>query len=107
MTTIAEVRALLNESIPSGGTEADTLFTDAQVQGWIDATSDTDAAVAVGWATKAGMYADLVDTQEGTSKRAMSDLSDHALAMAKFYGAGGSDGTGSSGRTRQHKLTRT
>lgn len=105
MTTIAEVRALLNEDIPVGGTEADTLFTDAQIQGWINATSSTDSAVVVGWRTKAAKYADLVDTSEGTSKRAMSDLHAHALAMLKAYTDSGVAGSG--GRTRQHKLTRT
>lgn len=105
MTTIAEVRELLNEDIPAGGTEADTLFTDAQIQGWIDATSDTDSAVVIGWRAKAAKYADLVDTSEGTSKRAMSDLHEHALAMLKAYTDAGAGGTG--GRTRQHKIVRT
>jgi hypothetical protein len=106
MTTIAEVRELLNEVIPEGGTEADTLFTDAQVQGWIDGTSDTDSAVVVGWRVKAGIYADLVDTAEGTSKRAMSDLHDHALAQIASY-TGGATVVAGGGRTRQHKIVRT
>lgn len=106
MTTIAEVRDLLNEAIPAGGTEADTLFTDLQVQGWIDATTDTDSAVVLGWRVKAAKYADLVDTAEGTSKRAMSDLHDHALAQIKSYTGDGGGAVGG-GRTRTHKIVRT
>lgn len=105
MTTIAEVRELLNEDIPVGGTEEDTLFTDAQIQGWIDATSNTDSAVVIGWRAKAAKYADLVDTAEGTSKRAMSDLHAHALAMLKSYTDTSVGGLG--GVTRQHKIVRT
>lgn len=105
MTTIADVRELIGETIPAGGTEADTLFTDVQVQAWIDATTTTDAAVVVGWKAKAGKYADLVDTAEGTSKRAMSDLHKNALAMAEAYTSSGDLST--TRRTRFHKLTRT
>lgn len=105
MTTIAEVRELIGESIPQGGGEADTLFTDLQVQAWIDSTSSTDSAVVLGWKAKAARYADLVDTSEGTSKRAMSDLHEHALKMIQYYD--GTAGGTTSGRTRVHKLTRT
>lgn len=106
MTTIAEVRELIGETIPAGGTEADTMFTDVQIQAWIDATSDTDSAVVVGWRAKAAAYADLVDTAEGTSKRSMSDLLDHALKMIESYTGSGS-GVISSGRTRIHTIVRT
>lgn len=106
MTTIAEVRELLGETIPAGGTEADTLFTDAQIQGWIDATSDTDSAVVVGWRAKAAKYADLVDTAEGTSKRSLSDLLDHALKMIDLYGGGNGGGGIGGGATRIYPLER-
>lgn len=108
MATIAEVRELINEDIPVGGTEADTLFTDVQVQAWIDATTTTDSAVVLGWRAKAAKYSDLVDTAEGTSKRAMSDLLANALKMLKLYGVD-VDGSGpvvTTPRTRRHKLTR-
>lgn len=104
MTTIAEVRELIGETIPSGGVEADTLFTDLQVQAWIDATTTTDSAVVLGWRAKAAKFADLVDTSEGTSKRAMSDLLDHALKMVALYD--GTTGGTPAGRTRFRKLTR-
>jgi len=105
MATAAEqVRQLLGEEVPIDGSDTDTLFLDAQIDDLISSTSSVDAAVAQGWRIKAAKFADLVDTAEGTSKRAMSDLHKNALAMAKTFSEG-SILTGD--RTRIHKLTRT
>lgn len=105
MATSAEiVREQLGESIPPGGTEADTNFTDDQIDDFLTRhDGDVDAATLSGWRAKAGMYAHLVDTQEGTSKRAMSDLHEHALRMVNSYG---NEGPGATSRTRIHQIVR-
>lgn len=52
------------------------------------------AAVQI-WNEKAAKYAQLVDMQEGDTKRSLSDLMDNALKMAKlFRDTGNSDDTG-------------
>jgi len=91
---VANLRAFLGESIPVDGDETDTLFTDAELQQLINDTGDWQHALAQGWSLKAAAYAGLVDTAEGTSKRSLSDLQGHALAMVKAYAVGGISGSG-------------
>lgn len=88
MATDAErVRDLLGEPIPEGGSDTDTLFSSQKITDLLtDAGGDVEAAVAEGWRVKAALLADLVDTTEGTSKRAMSNLHKNALAMAQASG---------------------
>lgn len=106
MTDAERVRELIGETIPEGSSDLDTLFTDAQILTWLgDADGDVDAAVLRGWRAKAAIYVELVDTAEGTSKRAMSDLHKNALSMVEALSSGSSSG-GTSGRTRIRKLTR-
>lgn len=99
------IRQLLGEEVPIGGSDTDTLFLDEQIQDLLDTTSDENAAVAKGWRIKAAKFASLVDTAEGTSKRAMSDLHKNALAMAAAYGDNTVAGAG--GATKTHKIVRT
>lgn len=105
MATDAEiVRERLGERLPEGGNDSDTNFSDAQILDLLTRNGNVlDRAVAEGWSIKAGIYADLVDTAEGTSKRSMSDLHAHALRMAEQYG-GGTETTRK--QTRIHKLGR-
>lgn len=107
MATPAErVRALLGEPIPLGGVDTDTMFTDAQILDLLAvAADDVEAAVVEGWRQKAAAYASLVDTQEGTSKRAMSDLHANALRMVQSL-TGPTAIIGSSGRTRSRQIVR-
>ena len=95
------IRQLLGEEIPIGGSDTDTLFLDGQIDDLLVTEGSVDAAVAEGWRIKAAKLATLVDTAEGTSKRAMSDLHKNALAMFESYTGGAS-----AGKTRIHKLER-
>ena len=86
---VDRLRILIGEVIPSDGTEADTMFTDAQIQDFLDRSSTlglglTKAAV-YGWEAKAANYSNLVTVAEGNSSRNMSDLYKAALAMVKTY----------------------
>jgi hypothetical protein len=102
--TDAEVlRERLGESIPSGGSDADTGFTDQQITDLLARNSTLNKAVEEGWQIKAAKYADLVDTAEGTTKRDFSDLHQNALRMAASYG---DSGGGATARTRVHKIKR-
>lgn len=79
------LRAMLGETIGTGETEADTLFTDAQLTVWIGATKNLEAAAVKGWRAKMASYAGLVDVVDGASQRKMSDLFDHAKQMIAYY----------------------
>lgn len=101
-----DLRLKLNESIPEGGTEADTRFTDEQIQSFLDQVgSNPYRAAYVGWMAKAAIYADLITVNEGNALRQMSDLHNHALAMAKLYASQGSAAT--AGRTTIGRIRRT
>ena len=56
MDTIQWLRKALNEMIPANGTEADTNFTDAELQGLLDENGGNKyKAVSEGWTLKAGL----------------------------------------------------
>jgi hypothetical protein len=93
------LRSQLGERIPVGGTDADTMFTDAEI---IDLLSYSNPELE-GWRRKAAEFANLVDTTEGTSKRAMSQL--HANALNQIDRLEG-EIVESTVRTRSHRLSR-
>lgn len=102
--TTARLRWYIGERIPAGGSDTDTMFTDAELSQLItDAGGNWAAALSDGWSAKAAAYANLVDTAEGTAKRALSDLHQHALKMVEFYQPGG---TGGSTQARIHTIVR-
>lgn len=87
------LRKLLGESIPTGGTAADTLFSDEEISDLLSRHTTVENSLGEGWEMKAAALADLVTTVEGSSQRKLSDLHDHAIAQAKYY-RGGSGGAG-------------
>lgn len=76
---IALVRRYVNEP----GTEA---YTDVALGALIDA-NDSNLEITAGgvWREKAARYAELVDVQEGSSRRALGDLYEQAIAMASSW----------------------
>lgn len=87
LTDQQRLRQALGESIPSGGTEADTLFTDVEIQDFLDrGEGDVDKGTYYGWVAKAAAYANMADVQEGTSREMLSDLHKAALEQLKHWG---------------------
>lgn len=86
-TDVDRVRRLIGESIPADGSEADTMFTNDQIQDMLDSVVDGNLTRAAleGWKAKAAEYANLVTVSEGNSMRQMSDLHKNALAMIKKF----------------------
>lgn len=80
------LRQLLGESIPAGGVDEDTLFSDDMIDDILTRYPDIYEAAAEGWRIKAAKLADLVNTNESGTSRSMSDLHKHALEMAKYFG---------------------
>lgn len=104
-TDITALRSKLAESIPDGGTENDTLFTNIRIgQIFDEALGNLEAAAHDGWREKAGILAGLVDVTEGAASRELSKLYTQALAMVKVYRSSSSGPT--EGRTRVGKIVR-
>jgi hypothetical protein len=79
------LRALLGESIPAGGSESDTLFSDDQVDDLLTRHTSVEASLAEGWQQKAASLATLVDRAEGDSKESLSQLHKQALTMVDLH----------------------
>lgn len=63
-----------------------TTYTDELLSSRLDAADDLNALASMIWLEKAAKYARLVDIQEGTSRRSLSQMQEQALAMATKYG---------------------
>ena len=86
MSPLDQVRLNAGETIPSGGSDSDTNFTDSQINDLLVLNNNlinrTTAAV---WRAKAALFATLVDVQEGNSSRKMSQAITAAEAQAKYW----------------------
>ncbi len=87
-----ELRELLDEVIPEGGTESDTRFTDEQLDRLLSKARNIYAAAAEGWTRKAAMFQRELGQFESYSvgqerydlAKAKSML-EYALMMANTY----------------------
>lgn len=105
LTDAERLRQKLGESVPEGGTDADTLFSDAQIADFLATTTTMEEAAYEGWIAKAAELANLVTVQEGQSKLNMSDLHQAALKQVEAFGV--MAGVGAKSRSiRIGRLTR-
>lgn len=102
---ITELRLLIGESIPVGGSEVDSLLTNVQLTKMIeDSTGNLERAAYEGWRVKAAQFANLVDVTDGAASRSMSDLLKNATDMVKLYAKSSTGPT--EGRTRVGRIVR-
>lgn len=109
LTSSEKLRQLLGEQVPEGGAEADTLFTDEEIEDLLEGVADGDKdamerAVYQGWRVKAAKLSNLVDTTEGNVQRKFSQLLKNAQDMIKLYGrtsGGNTEGRARVGRARR------
>ena len=94
---IAQLRAYINEP------DNVAPWTDTYLSGRIDSASSLESLAGTIWREKAGGYAELVDVQEGSSRRALGSLYDQALKMASHFDgqSGGGADARRPARTRQ------
>lgn len=105
LTQGEKFRQLLGESIPAGGAEDDTLFTNEEVGEFLSDNSDNiERAAYEGWRVKAARLSNLVDTTEGNSQKKFSQLLDNAMDMIKIYQRASEGST--EGRTRVGRIKR-
>lgn len=97
---ILELRLLIAEP-------TEDRYTDADLSARLDVAESVDELAGTIWTEKAARYAALVDMQEGTSRRSLSQLQSQALAMAtRFSGTSGGFGTSSTRRTTTRAIER-
>lgn len=95
------VRLQCGESIPSGGSDADTMFTDDQIQTFLDMNNQSvNGATANAWRVKAANFASQVDVTEGNSQRKMSQAYQQAKSQATYW-ANQPDNNAYIGKSRQ------
>lgn len=87
-----ELRELLDEVIPAGGTESNTRFTNAQIDALLTTAFDINEAAANGWRRKAlkamSERGGLQESQAGNEKLKFIDIEtyrDHCLKMAEMF----------------------
>ena len=87
-----KLRKLLDERIPEGGSDADTRFTDADIDELLSEAANIYGAAAAGWTLKAGMLQRELGQiesyavgQERYDMRKLQDMVNYALKMAETY----------------------
>jgi hypothetical protein len=96
---IAAFRLIINEQ--DGATYSDQMLSDR-----LDAAVSERRLASNIWLEKAAKYASLVDIQEGTSRRSLSQLQEHALLMAARYSGLAEDDEDPSPTTGKRTTTR-
>lgn len=87
LTQEQQLRQYLGEVIPEGGTAADTMFTDEQIQDFLgQGGGDLNTALYWGWVAKEAELSNLVTTRTGQAQRNFSDLHKRAVDKVKYYG---------------------
>lgn len=97
---IAQLRSYINEP------DNVEPWTDEKLGALIDAAKSVEAAAGDVWRGKASSYAELVDVQEGSSRRALSKLYEQALKMAASFDADAGGGAGGVRVSRTRRIER-
>lgn len=86
------LRAYLGESIPEGGSDADTRFSDAAIDRLLEESDSIEAAACQGWQEKAAYVFEenkgVLEKRVGSESLKLvspKDKRDHALEMAAYY----------------------
>ncbi len=86
LTAAEQLRQILGERIPPGGSDSDTLFSDDEIMDFLTRAGDDQSKAAfAGWLAKAAELSNLVDTAEGPAKDNLSQLHAQALKQVTLY----------------------
>lgn len=109
-TPAEQLRGLLGEAIPVGGSASMTMFTDPEIDDLLEKGTkanfdfSVEAAAYYGWLEKMANFANLVTVNEGNAMRELTELHRQAQRMVDRYI--GYVPTPSRGRTRVGRITR-
>lgn len=91
-TTVAlkkRLRKMINDIIPSGGTDNDVTFSDGELDDLLKESENIYQAAAEAWAIKAGLLQGEIESYSaGNEKYDLTPLKDrlqHALSMGRMY----------------------
>lgn len=83
------LRKMINETIPAGGSETDTNFSDQELNDLMLASNNIYIVAAMCWTIKAGLLKERIENykvgQESYDHTKLKDMVDFALNMAKQY----------------------
>lgn len=86
---VSQLRKLINEVIPPGGSEYDTNFTNAELETMLNEQQNLYQAASFAWTIKAGLYQGQIESykvgNESYDTTKLKDQVDHALKMAAKY----------------------
>jgi hypothetical protein len=106
-TLAAKLRRYLDEKIPPGGTDADTRFTNTEIDDLLTENTSLEAAAAAGWEEKAAKAfserGGMVSHTAGDESTKWADPTayrDHCLAMVKVYTDKANDSSGAGSGSR-------
>lgn len=86
LTDSERLRQLLGERIPPGRTAEDTMFSEEEIEAFLDKGAGViEAAAYYGWQAKAAELSNYVNVIEGNSSREMGELHRQALRMVTQY----------------------
>ena len=84
-----QLRKMINETIPLGGSETDTNFSDQELDDLMAPANNLYIVAAMCWTIKAGLLKERIENykvgQESYDHTKLKDMVDHALNMAKQY----------------------
>lgn len=87
LTEADRLRQLLGETIPVGGTDADTMFTVPQVEDFLaQGGGDIETAAYYGWRAKWAELSNLANTATGATRDELGNLSKTAKEHMDYYG---------------------
>lgn len=100
MDNVEYLRLLLDERIPDGGTESDTLFSDSEINTVLsEQDSDLMAAASSLWRIKAGILQNHIKSykvgEESITFQSLSDRFNMAVKLAEYYASKVVSGSGS------------
>lgn len=82
---IEQLRVRVAERIPNPGSEADTMFLDAELAEVITVSGTLLQATVLAWQMKVANLSHLVDVEEGDSKRKLSQRFEQARKMLAVW----------------------
>lgn len=85
-TTIADLRRLINE--PTDTEPWTDTYLSGRIDAWLLTGGTVQGLAATIWREKASEYSELIDIQEGSSNRKLSQLMTQALKMAEGLDGG-------------------
>lgn len=85
VTLRSQLRRKVGEPIPEGGSDEDTMFSDARIDELLQESNSLNQAIVSGWEDKLAQWASLVDVTDGAASRKLGQLIEAGNSQLKYY----------------------